>query len=168
MPLSERKKLPIITVLERDNADFCVVAAKRLLFEDSRVQEGAFAGGLYLVNEDKLEFDLQFEWNLKDAFVEDTYSLPVNGAAASLFLNEVPAYLGSGDIMPDALEYQRRKQGYEGVAILPLISQNAVFGAMVAYINDAADLDQFLRSWLEFLVGNIVRCFEGCRGSSLN
>jgi len=166
MPLREQHNLPIFSVLERDNVDFCITSAKHLLYDDSRVQEGAFSGGLYLINEDRSDFDLQFEWNLKDQFIEETYSIDLNSQTAKIILNGKPEYLCDKDILPDILEYRRRVFGYRSLALIPLISKEGLFGAIVAYVEECESMDDYLRAWFEFLAGNLVRCFDGCKGGT--
>ncbi len=118
-----------------------------------------FAGGLYLLNEDRQMLELTCHYNLPDNFISNNRSFEADTLQFEIVMRGKPQY----DILPELPDEIRReieRMDQKTISVIPLVHENQVLGCLNLILNDFENITSDDKSFIEAIVWRIARMID--------
>ncbi len=105
-------------------------------------------GGIYLLNDAKDAFELVYSLGLQEKSLRNVSYLPVTGDHARILLKMIPRYVDESGLMKQT-RTDMVAEGLKSVAVIPLVYQDEVIGALNLGSRTTSQIDEFDKKIVE-------------------
>jgi PAS domain S-box-containing protein len=129
-----------------------------LVFQNIMKIDWIDCGGIYILNEARDAFELEYSAGLSDKFVRLIHHVGMTDIFAKLLLKKMPMYISEPDFA-DPLKQDMIDEGLKVEAIIPMVYQNEVIGALNLGSRTHSNIDEFNKKIVEsiaFRLANLI------------